>query len=65
MHDLPETEVRDLLAGNVAKLYDFDLDALAPLAEKFGPTVGEISQPLAELPPEPNEALRRVAAGIR
>ncbi len=65
MHDLPESEVRGILAGNAATLYDFDLDALAPLAAEFGPTVGEIATPLTELPPEPNEALRRVAAGVR
>ncbi len=65
MHGIPEVEVRDLLAGNVAKLYDFDLDALAPLAAQVGPTVAELAVPLTELPPEPNEALLRVAAGVR
>ena len=38
-HDVPQSQLRDVLAGNVAKLYDFDLDALAPLAEQYGPTV--------------------------
>jgi hypothetical protein len=41
----------------VAELYGFDLAALAPLAQKFGPTVDEIAQPLTEMPAEPNEAL--------
>ena len=44
-------------AENAAKLYGFDLDALAPLAEQYGPTVDEIAQPLRELPENPNSAL--------
>ena len=55
-----EAELRTILAGNAAKLYDFDLDALAPLAEQYGPTVAEIAEPLDALPAEPNEALLRV-----
>jgi predicted TIM-barrel fold metal-dependent hydrolase len=55
-----EAELRDILAGNAAKLYDFDLEALAPLAEQYGPTVAEIAQPLDALPAEANEALLRV-----
>jgi predicted TIM-barrel fold metal-dependent hydrolase len=44
--DVPEDEVRMMLGGNAAKLYDFDLDALAPLARKIGPTVAEVATPL-------------------
>jgi predicted TIM-barrel fold metal-dependent hydrolase len=64
-HDTDETEMRAILAGNVAKLYDFDLDALAPFAAKAGPTVAEIHEPLTKLPENPNEALlkARVSAG--
>jgi predicted TIM-barrel fold metal-dependent hydrolase len=65
MHGIPEAEVRAMLSTNVAKLYDFDLDALAPLAAQYGPTVEEIAQPLTELPADANEALLRVAAGVR
>jgi len=61
-HDTPEDELRDVLAGNVAKLYDFDLEALAPLAAQYGPTVEEIATPLTELPDKPNSALLRAAA---
>jgi predicted TIM-barrel fold metal-dependent hydrolase len=56
-HDTDPAQLRNLLGGNAASLYGFDLDALAPLAAQFGPTVAEISEPLTELPPEPNEAL--------
>jgi len=58
-HDVEPAELHDILAGNAAKLYDFDLAALAPIAEKVGPTVAEISQPLEELPENPNLALIR------
>jgi hypothetical protein len=44
------SELRELLAGNAARLYDFDLDALAPLASKIGPTVAEVAVPLDEVP---------------
>jgi hypothetical protein len=57
--------MRRILAGNVAKLYDFDLEALAPLAAKVGPTVKELAEPLDTLPENANEALRRAAAPQR
>jgi predicted TIM-barrel fold metal-dependent hydrolase len=56
-HDAEETEMRKLLAENAAHLYDFDLDALAPVAAEHGPTVAEIHQPVLDLPENPNEAL--------
>jgi hypothetical protein len=49
-HDVPEKELREILAGNVARLYDFDLDALAPLAAEYGPTVEELARPIDEVP---------------
>jgi predicted TIM-barrel fold metal-dependent hydrolase len=60
MHDLPEDELRKILGGNAAKLYGFDLDALAPLAAQYGPTVEELRLPLEQLPENPNSALLRV-----
>ncbi len=57
--DTPPEELQQILAGNAAELYDFDLDALAPEAERVGPTVAEIAEPLTELPDNANEALRR------
>jgi hypothetical protein len=56
-HDVDADELQQLLAGNAAKLYGFDLNALAPLAQNAGPTVGEIARPLESLPDSPNEAL--------
>jgi predicted TIM-barrel fold metal-dependent hydrolase len=60
-HDVPSADMRKILGANAASLYGFDLDALAPLASKFGPTVAEIAEPLTELPENPNEALLRVS----
>jgi hypothetical protein len=56
-HDTDPSELQQLLGGNAADLYGFSLDALAPLAAEFGPTVGEIARPLDRLPAQPNEAL--------
>jgi predicted TIM-barrel fold metal-dependent hydrolase len=64
-HSTPEDELRDVLAGNAARLYDFDLDALAPLAAQYGPTAAEIASPLVELPERPNAALLKAAASPR
>jgi predicted TIM-barrel fold metal-dependent hydrolase len=57
--DAAEDELRAILGGNAAALYGFDLDALAPFAADHGPTVGELAEPLTELPATPNEALLR------
>ena len=59
------TELQQLLAGNAARLYDFSLDALAPLAAEFGPTVAELARPLDALPEQPNEALLKAVGGQR
>ena len=63
-HDVPEAELRLLLGGNAATLYDFDLDALAPLAEQHGPTVEELATPLEQLPENPNSALRKALTQV-
>jgi hypothetical protein len=59
MSHIDEAEKRQILGGNAAKLYGFDLDALAPIAAEHGPTVEELAKPLEELPPNPNSALLR------
>jgi len=60
--DRPPEVVRELVGGNAARLYGFDLDALAPLAARVGPRVDEVATPLDRLPDNPNEALLRNAA---
>jgi predicted TIM-barrel fold metal-dependent hydrolase len=64
-HDADPDELVRVLGGNAAKLYDFDMAALQPLADQYGPTVGEVAQPLTELPENPNMALIRGAAGTK
>ena len=39
-------EIQQMVAGNAAKVYGFDLDFLAPLAARIGPTKAEIAEPL-------------------
>ncbi len=47
-------EVAAMVGGNAARVYGFDLEALAPLAAAVGPTVAEIARPLPpeDIPPE-------------
>jgi hypothetical protein len=54
---VPEDEVRAMVGANAARVYGFDLDALAPLAAEIGPTPAEVAEPLD---PEdiPDDALR-------
>jgi predicted TIM-barrel fold metal-dependent hydrolase len=51
---VPEEEVRAMVGGNAARVYGFDLDALAPLAAAFGPSPADVAEPLpvGEIAPE-------------
>lgn len=49
-HDVSETEMRKMLSENAAKMYDFDLEALAPLGARIGPTVEQVATPLDHVP---------------
>jgi len=40
-------EIQRIVGLNAAKLYGFDVDALAKLAARVGPTHAEIAEPLA------------------
>ena len=53
-----EADVRQMLAGNAAEFYDFDLAAMDRLAARVGPTVAEIAVPLDEVP---NKHLERLS----
>ncbi len=54
---VPEAEVRAMVGENAARLYGFDLEALAPLAAQHGPSPAEVAVPLAAID-IPAEALR-------
>lgn len=43
-------DLQQILAGTAAQVYGFDLDALAPLAARLGPTHEEIAVPLDHIP---------------
>ena len=55
-----EGEVRAMVGHNAADLYGFDLDALAPIAARVGPTIDEVARPLAD--DEIPDAARRCPA---
>jgi hypothetical protein len=45
---VPREETAQMLSGNAAKLYGFDLDFLQPIADRIGPRVDDV---FAGLPP--------------
>lgn len=47
---LPPSEIAAMVGANAARLYGFDLDLLAPVAARVGPTVEELAQPLEKVP---------------
>jgi predicted TIM-barrel fold metal-dependent hydrolase len=51
---VPPAEVQQMLGATAADVYGFDLDALAPVAARIGPTVEEVDRPLPveEIPRE-------------
>lgn len=48
---LPAEETAAMLGGNAARVYGFDLAALAAIAARVGPTVAEVAEPLETVPP--------------
>ena len=46
----PEADLRRILAGNIAGVYGFDLDALAPIAARVGPSPAAVAVPLDVIP---------------
>ena len=49
-HSVPPSEVAAMIGLNAARVYGFDLAALAPLVERIGPTVAEVAEPLERVP---------------
>lgn len=54
-----------MTGGNAARLYGFDLGLLDPIAARVGPTVGEISEPLKEPPPDATSPAFVVGGALR
>ncbi|HET6875097.1 MAG TPA: amidohydrolase family protein [Acidimicrobiales bacterium] len=49
-HDIAPAQLHPILGRTAAKVYGFDLDALAPLVERIGPTEEEVATPLESVP---------------
>jgi predicted TIM-barrel fold metal-dependent hydrolase len=47
---VPHDEIAAMLGGNAARIYGFDLDALAPIAAQHGPLVQDIDAGLDRVP---------------
>jgi predicted TIM-barrel fold metal-dependent hydrolase len=47
---LPEDQVRAMVGGNAIRIYGLDTAKLQAVAEKVGPTIDEITTPLATIP---------------
>ena len=54
-----ENDLRRILAGNAASVYRMDLDYLAPIAQEYGPTFGELQKPLESIPDNASPAFTR------
>jgi len=50
--DWDPAEVRRVTSENVAALYGFDVDTLAPIGARVGPRVDEVQVALDEVPPD-------------
>jgi predicted TIM-barrel fold metal-dependent hydrolase len=59
--DVDPGETRLILGENAARLYGFDLDALAPIAARVGVLPDAVSQPLSEIPADATSPMLRQA----
>ena len=57
-HSWNEADLRKVLAENAAGVYHIDLDALAPIVDRIGPTVAEIATPLDVVPDHQSPAFQ-------
>jgi len=55
--DVDPESTRKILAGNAARLYDFDLDALQPLADQWGISAEEMHTPVTGPDPHMQKSL--------
>ena len=46
----PADDLRRVLGGNAAALYGFDIERLRPIADRVGPTIGELAVPYEGVP---------------
>ena len=58
LHDVPEAECRQMLAGVAADVYGFDRASLTPVAARVGPRVADVHVPLTTRPASRGEPFR-------
>jgi predicted TIM-barrel fold metal-dependent hydrolase len=56
---VPEDEVRMMLGGTAAEVYDFDLEVLQRYADRVGPSPDEVATPLDVIPESESPAFTR------
>jgi predicted TIM-barrel fold metal-dependent hydrolase len=61
--EIPEPEIRAMLGETAADVYGFDLEQLRPIADRVGPTVAEVAEPLTTLPRVPEDTYSAVFDG--
>jgi predicted TIM-barrel fold metal-dependent hydrolase len=61
--DVPEPEVRAMLGETAAEVYGFDFARLQAIADRVGPTVAEVAEPLTTLPRVPEDTYSAVFDG--
>jgi predicted TIM-barrel fold metal-dependent hydrolase len=54
-----EADLRQVLTETAVHVYGFDLAALQPIADKIGPTVAELAEPLDTVPDHQSPAFQR------
>ena len=47
---VPPDEMKLMVGETAARVYHFDLEKLSPIAQRIGPTVEEVGEPLNEVP---------------
>jgi hypothetical protein len=62
--EVPRHETAAMLGGTAAGLYGFDLDRLAPLAERIGPPVDLVASGLEDLPDSQSLAFESRPVGV-
>ncbi len=58
-------QIRRIVGSNAAELYGFDLDALAQVAARIGPTVAQVAKPLRHVPTDSTSPAFDTYAGSR
>jgi hypothetical protein len=63
--EVDPAEVHRMVAANAADLYGFDLDDLAPLCERLGPRVADVTAGPDRVPDSPSLAFEPRYAGVQ